>query len=48
MDCICIICERKCPEYYSNYISDKSYYEWTLKEDKCKVESEKKEWQSKH
>jgi hypothetical protein len=43
MDCICIDCDHKCSEYYSNYICDKNYYEWTLKEDKCRSESEDKE-----
>ena len=38
MGCICVECEHKCSEYNANYISDKSYYEWTLKEEKCVAE----------
>lgn len=41
MGCICIDCEHKCPEYRSNYISDRSYYEWVLKADKCEAEKQK-------
>lgn len=37
-DCICIDCPNKCYEYKNNSTSDKSYYEWTYKEDKCKAE----------
>lgn len=34
-NCICIDCNHKCSEYYNNGISDKSYYEWSIKMDKC-------------
>lgn len=36
MECICIDCPDKCYEYYNNYVSDKAYYEWSIKLDKCK------------
>ncbi len=39
-ECICVDCPNKCYEYENNYTSDKAYYEWTHKEDKCKIESE--------
>lgn len=42
MDCICIDCPNKCREYYNNTVSDKAYYEWAIKEEKCKTESEEK------
>lgn len=41
--CICVECKHQCNEYFNNGVSDKSYYEWTRKEDKCMVESEDKE-----
>lgn len=39
----CITCEHKCSEYRNNYVSDRSYYEWVLKEEKCMAEREGKE-----
>lgn len=36
----CIDCERKCYEYLNNSTSDKAYYEWTLKQDKCDAEDD--------
>lgn len=39
-ECICVNCPNKCYEYENNSTSDKSYYEWAYKEDKCKSESE--------
>ena len=40
-DCNCIECDHKCYEYYNNSTSDKAYYEWTYKQDKCsQAESE--------
>ena len=39
-ECICVDCPNKCYEYENNSTSDKAYYEWTYKEDKCKAESE--------
>ena len=38
--CICVDCPNKCYEYENSITSDKAYFEWTLKEDKCIVESE--------
>ena len=39
----CIDCDHKCYEYLNNGTSDKAYYEWAYKEDKCeKAESEDK------
>ena len=37
--CMCIDCPNKCSEYYNNGVSDKSYYEWSIKLDKCKTEN---------
>lgn len=31
----CVECCRKCYEYLNNRTSDKSYYKWTYKQDKC-------------
>lgn len=42
MDCICIDCPNKCYEYLDNGVSDRAYYEWCIKLDKCRVESEEK------
>ena len=39
--CICVDCPNKCYEYENSITSDKAYYEWTHKEDKCVAESEK-------
>ncbi|WP_181022540.1 hypothetical protein [Lachnospira multipara] len=39
MECKCIDCPNKCHEYNNNYVSDKSYYEWSIKLDKCKKEN---------
>ena len=36
--CICGDCPNKCYEYENNSTSDKAYYEWAYKEDKCKTE----------
>ena len=38
-ECICVNCPKKCYEYESSFTSDKAYYEWTYKEDKCKKEA---------
>lgn len=38
-ECICIDCPNKCYEYENSIISNKAYYEWAYKQDKC----EKKE-----
>lgn len=35
--CICVDCPNKCYEYENNSTSDKAYYEWAYKEDKCKA-----------
>lgn len=40
MECICIDCKHQCSEYWNNGISDKSYYEWTLKQEECKEKEE--------
>jgi len=40
--CICVDCPNKCYEYENSITSDKAYFEWTHKEDKCIVESEDK------
>ena len=40
MECKCIDCPNKCYEYYNNGVSDRAYYEWSIKLDKCKKESE--------
>ena len=37
-ECICVDCPNKCCEYEYSITSDKAYYEWTYKEDKCKAE----------
>jgi len=37
---LCTDCKNKCSEYLSNGISDKSYYEWTLRADKCEQDDE--------
>lgn len=42
-ECICVDCPNKCCEYEYNSTSDKAYYEWTYKEDKCKAERVKNE-----
>lgn len=39
-ECLCVDCPNKCYEYENNSTSDKAYYEWTYKEDKCKAETE--------
>ena len=39
--CICVDCPHKCGEFTSSMTSDKAYYEWALKEDKCRKELEK-------
>ena len=40
-NCICVECDHKCYEYYNNVTSDKAYYEWGYKQDKClQAESE--------
>ena len=41
--CICADCLNKCYEYENNIISDKAYFEWTLKEDKCKAKIKQQE-----
>lgn len=33
-------CPNKCSEYYNNGVSDRAYYEWSIKLDKCKAKSE--------
>ena len=33
--CICVDCPHKCSEYENNITSDKAYYEWTVKKEKC-------------
>ena len=38
--CICVDCPNKCYEYEERIISDKGYWEWSHKEDKCVAESE--------
>lgn len=35
MYCNCTECNHKCYEYYNNSTSDKAYYEWSYKQDKC-------------
>lgn len=42
MECKCVDCPNKCYEYYNNGVSDRAYYEWSIKLDKCKAESEEK------
>ena len=32
MECKCIDCPNKCHEYYNNGVSDRAYYEWSIKE----------------
>ena len=40
-ECKCIDCPNKCYEYRNNITSDKAYYEWSIKEEKCeKAKSE--------
>jgi len=35
--CICIDCPSRygCSEYNGNFVSDKAYYDWCYKQDKC-------------
>jgi len=40
MECKSIDCPNKCYEYYNNCVSERAYYEWSVKLDKCKAESE--------
>ena len=37
-ECICVKCTHKCSEYFNNVTSDKAYYEWARKEERCLVE----------
>lgn len=39
MECKCIDCPNKCHEYNNNYVSDRAYYEWSIKLDKCRTEN---------
>lgn len=46
----CVECDHKCQEYLNNIVSDKAYFEWSLKLDKCKqdrAESEEYEYRKK-
>lgn len=38
--CICVDYPSRytCSEYNSNFVSDKAYYDWSLKLDKCNTE----------
>lgn len=38
--CIYIDCPHKCYEYDERILSDKTYYEWTRKEEKCEKSKE--------
>lgn len=40
--CICVDCPSRyrCSEYLGNFVSDKAYYDWCYKQDKCRKELE--------
>lgn len=42
-NCKCVECTHQCYEYYNNSTSDKAYYEWSIKEEKCEKEDKQNE-----